>query len=87
VRRAPVLNANALALVQVAAADGTVWLFSSSEAVTNLCTLAAGQCWRLARAVATHPRIAQAAGAAGFAVVCESRPALVDLLASIESLA
>ena len=38
-------------------------------------------------AVATHPRIAQAAGAAGFAVVCESRPALVDLLASIESLA
>ena len=87
VRRAPVLGANALALVQVAAADGTVWLFSSSEAVANLCALAAGQSWILARAVATHPRIAQAARAAGFAVVRESRPALVDLLASIESLA
>ena len=86
-RRAPVLGANALALVQLAAADGSVWLFSSSEAVSNLCALAAGQSWRQARAVATNPRIAQAARTAGFAVVRESRPALSDLLASIESLA
>ena len=86
-RRAPTLGANALALLQVAAADGSVWLFSSSEAVTNLCALAAGQSWRQARAVATHTRIAQAAQAAGFAVVRESRPALADLVASIESLA
>ena len=86
-RRAPVLSANALALVQVAAADGSVWLFSSSEAVTNLCSMAEGQSWSRARAVATHPRIAQAARAAGFAVVHASRPALADLVASIESLA
>jgi uroporphyrinogen-III synthase len=86
-RRAPVLDAKALALVQLAAADGSVWLFSSSEAVTNLCAVAAGQSWSQSRAVATHPRIAQAARAAGFAVVRESRPAMVDLLASIESLA
>ena len=86
-RRAPHLSANALALVQVAAADGSVWLFSSSEAVTNLAGMAAGQSWSRARAVATHPRIAQAARAADFAVVRESRPAMVDLLASIESLA
>lgn len=86
-RRAPVLGANALALLQVAAADGSVWLFSSSEAVTNLCSMAAGQSWGQARAVATHPRIAQAAQAAGFALVRESRPALADLVASIESLA
>jgi uroporphyrinogen-III synthase len=86
-RRAPVLGANALALLQVAAADGSVWLFSSSEAVTNLCAMAAGQSWRQARAVATHPRIALAAQAAGFAVVHESRPAMADLVASIESLA
>jgi uroporphyrinogen-III synthase len=87
VRRAPLLGANALALVQVAAVDNSVWLFSSSEAVANLCAVAAGQSWGQARAVATHPRIAQAARAAGFAVVRESRPAMADLLASIESLA
>jgi uroporphyrinogen-III synthase len=86
-RRAPTLVANALALVQVAAADGSIWLFSSSEAVNNLAALAAGQSWSRARAVATHPRIAQAARAAGFGLVCESRPAMDDLVASIESLA
>jgi uroporphyrinogen-III synthase len=86
-RRAPVLSANAQALVQVAAADGSVWLFSSSEAVSNLCTMAAGQSWHRARAVATHPRIAQAARAAGFSQVCEARPDMAALVASIESLA
>jgi uroporphyrinogen-III synthase len=85
-RRAPILGANALALVQVAAGDGSIWLFSSSEAVSNLVALAAGQSWSRARAVATHPRIAQAARDAGFGVVCESRPSELDLLASIESL-
>jgi uroporphyrinogen-III synthase len=86
-RRAPQPSGNALALLQVASADGSVWLFSSSEAVANLRSLAPGQGWSQARAVATHPRIAEAARAAGFAVVCESRPAMADLIASIESLA
>jgi uroporphyrinogen-III synthase len=86
-RRAPVLDASTWALVQSAAADGSVWLFSSSEAVTNLCAVAAGQSWHQARAVSTHPRIAEAARAAGFARVCEARPAIADLVASIESLA
>lgn len=85
-RRAPVLGANALALVQVAAADGSVWLFSSSEAVTNLCAVAAGVHWSRARAVATHARIALAARHAGFGVVCESRPTPAEIIASIESL-
>jgi uroporphyrinogen-III synthase len=86
-RRAPVLSINTMALVQLAAADGSVWLFSSSEAVTNLCAIAAGQSWLQARALTTHPRIAEAARAAGFAQVCVSRPAIADLAASIESLA
>ena len=77
----------ALALLQASATDGSVWLFSSSEAVTNLCALAGGQSWSQARAVATHPRIALAARAAGFARVCEARPAMAELVASIESLA
>jgi uroporphyrinogen-III synthase len=86
-RRAPTLAADALALVQLAARDGTVWLFSSSEAVGNLVAMAGGQSWSQARAVATHARIAQTVRTAGFAVVRESRPAIADLLASIESLA
>ena len=87
VRRAPHVGANALALLQVAASDGSVWLFSSSEAVGNLLSMAAGLSWDRARAVATHPRIAAAARAAGFGHVCASRPAMKDLVASIESLA
>jgi uroporphyrinogen-III synthase len=70
-----------------AASDGSVWLFSSSEAIANLQLLAPDLSWQQARAVATHPRIAQAARAAGFGVVWESRPGLDDVLASIESTA
>jgi uroporphyrinogen-III synthase len=86
-RRAPRLAANALALLQVAASDGSVWLFSSSEALANLRSMAAGQSWSRARAVVTHARIAEAAHAVGFGVVRTARPAMKDLLASIESLA
>ena len=87
VRRAPQLRGNALAVLQAGATDGSVWLFSSSEAVHNLCRMAPGLSWRQARAVATHARIAAAAQAAGFARVATARPALADVRASIESLA
>jgi uroporphyrinogen-III synthase len=86
-RQAPVLGINAMALVQTAAQDGSVWLFSSSEAVANLQLACPGQGWSRARAVATHPRIVQAARDAGFATVLVSRPDLMDIIASIESLA
>ena len=85
-RCAPVLQPGAVALVQFAAADASVWLFSSSEAVSNLLAIAAGVQWGSARAVTTHARIAAAAREAGFGVVCESRPDLAALIASIESL-
>lgn len=84
-RRMPRFDAAQQALAVQAAGDGSVWLFSSSEAVANLAALLPGQSWQRARAVATHPRIAQAARDEGFAVVCESRPALADVVASIES--
>ena len=86
VRRLPSLSFNAVALIQVASSDGTVWLFTSSEAIENLRTLVPAQRWGQARAVVTHARIAQAAREAGFGVVCESRPSLDALVASIESL-
>lgn len=85
-RQAPALDGAQRALACQAARDGSVWLFSSSEAIGNLVAACSGQSWQQARAVVTHPRIAQAARAAGFAVVCESRPTLAAVLASIESL-
>lgn len=68
-----------------AANDGSLWLFSSSEAIANLRLLLPGQHWSRARALATHPRIAQAARGLGFGDVQQSRPAWADVLASIES--
>jgi uroporphyrinogen-III synthase len=85
-RRCPVLSAADLALARTAASDGSVWVFSSSEAIANLQGLLPNQSWALAKAVATHPRIAQAARQAGFGVVCESRPVLAAVVASIESM-
>jgi uroporphyrinogen-III synthase len=72
--------------VAQAAQDGSVWIFSSSEAIANLRACMPDLSWQRARAICTHPRIAQAARAAGFGVVCESRPAMESVLASIESL-
>jgi uroporphyrinogen-III synthase len=89
-RRAPLLSDAQVARARQASADGSVWLFSSSEAVTHLVRMAGlqGVDWGRACAVATHPRIAQAVRAAGWGVVVESRPALQDIrqaLGSIES--
>lgn len=86
-RAMPVWTDSERAVAAGAATDGSVWLFSSSEAVGHLAQMLPGQGWQNARAVATHPRIAQAARAAGFGVVCESRPGLDALIASIESIA
>ncbi|PTT19225.1 uroporphyrinogen-III synthase [Acidovorax sp. HMWF029] len=86
-RGAPRLGPTEVALAQQAAQDGTVWLLSSSEAVAHLSEALPGQHWGAARALATHPRIAQAARAAGFGTVGECRPALEDVVASIESAA
>lgn len=69
-----------------AAQDGSAWLFSSSEAIANLCTLLPQQDWSAARAVATHERIAQAARDAGFGVVCLSRPGVAAISAALESI-
>ena len=85
-RTPPAWSTDEAACARQAAADGSIWLFSSSEAIANLAALVPAQRWGQARAVATHPRIAQAARDAGFGVVCESRPALAEVVASIESL-
>ena len=73
------------AVLQQLAAGESVWLFSSSQGISNLCALLPRQDWSRSRAVATHPRIAQAARSAGFGVVCESRPGLDAVVAALES--
>ena len=84
-RCVPAWDATQRALACDAASDGSVWLFTSAQAVANLGLCMPGQNWAGARALATHPRIAGAARAAGFAVVRESRPGVADVVASIES--
>lgn len=84
-RRPPAWGAAERALARGAAADGSLWLFSSSEAAMHLRGLLPGQDWSGARALATHPRIAAAVRALGFGVVRDSRPAFEEVVASIES--
>ncbi len=81
-RRAPVFTTSQRQRIEAAAHDGSVWLLSSSEALAHLPT---GD-WSRARAVATHPRIAEAARAAGWGVVVQSRPEITDIVGSIESI-
>lgn len=90
-RRAPDWSdAERVALAQ-GAADGSVWLFSSSEALAHLLDACAGSAdgpaktdWTSARALATHPRIAEAARQAGFGEVRLCRPALEDVLQALK---
>ncbi len=85
-RRAPRWDPQQVAQALQSAHDGSVWLFSSAQALANLRLMLPAQDWSEARAVATHPRIAAAVRNAGFGVVCESRPVLAELVASIESI-
>ncbi len=82
-RVTPVLDASTQALLAAAQArpEAHLWVFSSSEAVRHLQALAPGAHWHAARAAASHPRIAEAARAAGFGRVDEVRPAPADLAA------
>lgn len=84
-RRCPVWSEAQSAQVR-AAMPHSVWVLSSSEAIRNLQSLLPDQSLGLARAVATHPRIAQMAEKAGFGVVITSHPAIDEVARSIKSL-
>ncbi|MBS0342293.1 MAG: uroporphyrinogen-III synthase [Proteobacteria bacterium] len=81
----PTWSDEARRVAEAAARDGSVWLFSSSQAIANLREALPAADWSGALAVATHPRIAQSASAAGFGRVRASSPELDALIASIES--
>lgn len=84
-RQLPAWGDEERARAERAAADGSLWLFSSSEAAANLGALLPAQDWHGARALATHPRIADAVRALGFGSVRSARPAFEEVVASIES--
>jgi uroporphyrinogen-III synthase len=86
-RRAPVWSAEQKAQACEAATDGSVWCFSSSQAIQHLAHTLPTQSWGKARCIATHARIAQTAQTLGFGEILMSRPSLADLLVSLESLA
>jgi uroporphyrinogen-III synthase len=85
-RGVPALSSAELELARQAASDGSVWLFSSTEALTNLSAALPGQNWEAAIALATHPRIARVVKNAGFGLVLETRPTLIDVVAGLKRL-
>jgi uroporphyrinogen-III synthase len=86
-RVAPRLDSPAVAVLEAAlrAPQSHLWFFSSSEAVGHLVRLRTGALWSESRAVATHPRIAQAARSAGFGQVRTCRPEPSSVVACIQS--
>jgi uroporphyrinogen-III synthase len=86
-RRAPVWSDAQKAQAREAATNGSVWCFSSSQAIQHLAHSLPTQSWGKARCIATHARIAQTAQALGFGEIFMARPSLADLLVSLESLA
>ena len=86
-RRPPQWSAPQLEIAKQAAFDGSVWCFSSSQAVLHMQAQLPNVQWNKACCVATHARIAQTARDVGFVHVVQTRPVLSDVLASLESLA
>lgn len=91
-RTAPVWDAAAQSLLDEALARPAdhLWFFSSSEAIDHLMAHLGRSAAALpsgASALATHPRIAGRAEAAGFTPVWQSLPTLVGVVACIQSIA
>lgn len=84
-RRAPDWTADTRAQALQAQGAGSVWLFSSSEALDHLLAAEPQADWSRAEALVTHPRIAERARQAGFGRVVQTRPALPDVLRALES--
>lgn len=84
-RRAPAWDDAARATVRAATEAGSVWLFSSSEALAHLADAQPQANWGAAHALVTHPRIAERARQLGFGRVVQTRPALSDVLSALES--
>ena len=61
--------------------DGSLWVFSSSEAVSHLAQLRPDADWSLTPCICTHERIAQTTRELGFIRILSCRPAVDDVAA------
>lgn len=86
VRQPPLLDASQLAQARQALARGDWWLFSSSEAATHLRGALPDADLTPARALATHPRIAERLQQMGWGRVAVVPATLVEQVQSIKSL-
>lgn len=86
-RTVPVPDAAGQATLQQALAHPAAccWLFSSSEAVGHLPALAPQADWSRARALATHPRIAEAARRLGMVTVRQVLPSPEAVAAALRA--
>jgi uroporphyrinogen-III synthase len=85
-RRRPHWTSTQQALARHAAIDGSMWCFSSSQAIRHLGLTLPDTRWSQARCIATHDRIVEAAQSLGFGEVHLARPSVEDVLRSLESL-
>lgn len=86
VRRAPHWGETQRAEAARLTDGGALWLFASSQALAHLQQLLPQQDWSRAAALATHPRIAEAARAAGFRQVhLAPSPSLEAVLALLHN--
>lgn len=87
-RRLPLWTPAERALAQAAleAPADHIWLLSSSEAVAALNPLLPGADWHASRALASHPRIAEAARTVGFGRVSVAAPELPAVLAALPTM-
>ncbi len=72
---APSAAESALLAAALATPAAYLWHFSSSEAIANLRLLAPNADWSRGAAIVSHPRIGEAARAAGFGQIALARPA------------
>ncbi|MDO4794637.1 MAG: uroporphyrinogen-III synthase [Brachymonas sp.] len=85
VRQRPVWSIEQARDASALASEPALWLFSSGLALRHLAALLPAQHWAHATALATHPRIAQAAQQLGFGRVLLCRPSLPDVVQSLQS--
>lgn len=80
-RLTPQWSPEELELAHQACGDGSVWVFSSSQAVLHLLKLCPGLPWHQTPCICTHERIARTAQALGFTRIQLCRPVPEELAA------
>lgn len=84
-RVAPVWDAAARSLAEKSLHNGSIWLFSSSQALEYLAALLPQASFGQAIALVTHPKIEMSARRMGFGEIITTRPALSDVLTGLQA--